>query len=108
MRGIARPAGLLALTAALLVLAFAASPAKAEFGIERFEALTCKTDASAPGVGDWETNGDPCLASDEVSRFYTQAAGHPNFGSTAFLMNQVASPPAPAPFPDVFIKEIRT
>lgn len=105
-----RPLGLLALTAAFLVLAFGASSAQAEFGIEKFEALTCKTDLTLPGVGDWSNTAgsDPCLASDEVSRFYTQAAGHPNKGITAFLMNQVASPPAPAPFPDGFIKEIRT
>lgn len=105
MRGMARPVGLVALTAALIVFVLGASPAKAEFGIERFEALTCKTDASAPGLGDWTANGDPCLAEDPIERFYTQAAGHPPKGITAFLMNQVAGPP---PLPDGFLKEIRT
>jgi hypothetical protein len=110
MRGTRGPLGLLALTSAFLVLAFGASSAQAEFGIEKFEALTCKTDLSLPGVGDWSNTAgsDPCLASDPIERFYTQAAGHPNDGITAFLMNQVASPPAPAPFPDGFIKQIRT
>jgi hypothetical protein len=110
MRGTRGPIGLVALVTAFLVLAAGASSAQAEFGIEKFEALTCKTDLSLPGVGDWSNTAgsDPCLASDEISRFYTQAAGHPNKGITAFLMNQVASPPAPAPFPDGFIKQIRT
>ncbi|MEX2448196.1 MAG: hypothetical protein WD404_05565 [Solirubrobacterales bacterium] len=105
MRSKASPLGLLALTAAFFVFAFGASPAKAAFGIAKFEALTCKTDATAPGLGNWEDNGDPCLASDPIERFYTQAAGHPPKGITAFLMNQVAGPP---PFPDGFIKELRT
>jgi len=110
MRSKRGPVGLLVLTAAFLVFAFGASSARAAFGIEKFEALTCKTDLSLPGVGDWSNTAgsDPCLASDPVERFYTQAAGHPNKGITAFLMNQVPSPPAPAPFPDGFIKEIRT
>ncbi len=106
MRRKASPLGLLALSAALVVLAFAASPARGEFGINTFEALTCKTDASAAGPGDWSENGDPCLASDPVERFYTQAAGHPPKGITAFLMNQGfgASPK----LPDGFVKEFRT
>jgi hypothetical protein len=106
MRSKRGPLGLLVLTAAFLVLAFGASSAQAAFGIEKFEALTCKTDVSAPGPGDWSVNGDPCLASDPVERFYTQAAGHPPKGITAFLMNQGfgASPK----LPDGFLKEIRT
>jgi hypothetical protein len=99
------PAALLALATALVVLVFGASSAKAAFGIAKFEALTCKTDVSAPGVGNWEANGDPCLASDELSRFYTQAAGHPNFGITSFLMNQTGGFPD---LPDGFVKQIRT
>lgn len=108
MRGIARPVGLAALAAALFVLVLGASSANAEFGIEKFEALTCKTDLTLPGPGDWENTpgSDPCLASDPIERFYTQAAGHPPKGITAFLMNQGfgASPK----LPDGFIKEIRT
>jgi hypothetical protein len=107
MRGKRGPIGLLALTAAFLVLAFGASGAQAEFGIAQWESLTCKTDASAVGLGNWEDNPDPCLATDEPERFFTQAAGHPPYGITAFLMNQVPSPPAPAPLPDGFLKETR-
>lgn len=61
----------------LLVLACGAPGALADFGIARWEALTCKVDA---------TPADPCTAED-VSDFYTQAAGHPNFGITAFELN---------------------
>lgn len=51
--------------------------AEADFGVAEFEALTCEIDA---------TPVDPCTAED-VSDFYTQAAGHPNFGITAFELN---------------------
>jgi hypothetical protein len=104
MRGKARSASLLALTTALVALAVGAPAAQAEFGIAKWEALTCKTDESEVGLGNWEENGDPCLASDELSRFYTQAAGHPNFGITGFLMNQTGGSPD---FPDGFLKETR-
>jgi hypothetical protein len=104
MRSARGPIGLLVLTAAFFVLAIGASSAQAEFGIAKWESLTCNTDATTPGLGNWETNGDPCLASDEQSRFYTQAAGHPPFGITAFLMNQVAGPGS---LPDGFVKQIR-
>lgn len=105
MRSTRGPLGLLVLTAAFFVLAFGASSAQGAFGIDRFEALTCKTDATAPGLGNWEANGDPCLASDPVERFYTQAAGHPPKGITAFLLNQTGGFPN---FPEGRIKELRT
>lgn len=105
MRSKRGPLGLLVLTAAFLVFAFGASSAQAEFGIAKFEALTCKTDATAPGLGNWEDNGDPCLDSDPEERFYTQAAGHPPKGITAFLLNQTGGFPN---FPDGAIKELRT
>lgn len=104
MRGKRGPLGLVALTAAFLVLAVGASSAQAEFGIAKWESLTCKTDLSSVGLGNWEANGDPCLETDEAERFYTQAAGHPNFGITAFLMNQTGGSPN---LPDGFLKETR-
>jgi len=82
---------------------FAAPAAQAEFGIARWEAVTCKSDTTTPGLGNWAANGSPCLKS-ETERQYTQAAGHPNKGITAFLVNQVVGPPA---LPDGFIKNIR-
>jgi len=98
------PVGLLVLVAAFLVLAIGASSVQAEFGIKRWESLTCKTDESATGLGNWAANGDPCVETDEESRFYTQAAGHPPYGINAFLMNQVEAFPN---FPDGFLKETR-
>ena len=93
MRSARGPIGLLVFTAAFFVLAFGASSAQAEFGIARWEALTCNTDESATGLGNWAANGNPCVKTDEASRFYTQAAGHPPFGINAFLMNQTGDAP---------------
>jgi hypothetical protein len=104
MRGQRGPFGLLVLTVAFFVLAFGASSAQAEFGIAKWESLTCKTDESEVGLGNWAANGDPCLETDAAERFYTQAAGHPNFGITAFLMNQTGGAPN---LPDGFLKETR-
>jgi len=104
MRSKRGPLGLLVLTAAFLVFAVGASSAQAEFGIARWEALTCNTDESEAGLGSWAVNGDPCVDTDPEGRFYTQAAGHPPFGVNAFLMNQVA----PGNFPDGFLEETRT
>jgi hypothetical protein len=87
-----------------LVFAFGASAAQAEFGIAKWEALTCNTDESAVGLGNWAANGNPCEETDEESRFYTQAAGHPPFGINAFLMNQTGGTPN---LPDGFLKETR-
>jgi len=67
----------LAAAGVLLLLACSAPAAKADFGIANWEALTCAVDA---------TPADPCTSAD-VSDFYTQAAGHPNFGITAFELN---------------------
>jgi hypothetical protein len=67
----------LAAAGVLLLLACSAPAAKADFGIANWEALTCAVDA---------TPADPCT-SEDVSDFYTQAAGHPNFGITAFELN---------------------
>jgi hypothetical protein len=104
MRGTRGPFGLLALTAAFVVLAVGASSAQAEFGIERWEALTCEVDASAGGVGDWSENGAPCVKTSPSTDFATQAASHPNFGITAFLMNQTGGFPN---LPDGFIQKLR-
>ncbi len=95
MRSKRGPLGLLVLATAFLVFALGASSAQAEFGIARWEALTCNTDESAPGAGNWAANGNPCVETDEASRFYTQAAGHPPFGINAFLLNQTETPPLP-------------
>jgi hypothetical protein len=76
----------------LLVLACGAPGAQADFGIAEWEALTCKVDA---------TPVDPCT-SEDVSDFYTQAGGHPDFGITAFELNT-----GPFEVPEGNVKDIR-
>jgi hypothetical protein len=66
-------------TLALGVLALAAPAAQAAFGVTEkdFEAGTCTTDA--------------CEYSSAPTAFYTQAAGHPPYGITAFELNSKAA-----------------
>ncbi len=112
MRGKARPAGLLVLLSAFIVLAVGASPAHAAFGIAKWEALTCKENSDTPtevGLGG-AVAGKPPLPQDAgqctsatTTKFYTQASGHPNFGITDFELNTLAEPALG--FPDGFIKD---
>ncbi len=102
MRVKARPLGLLVLTAALFVLAIGASPARAAFGIENWESLTCKENedtAAAPGAFPLPQAPNQCTAATEP-KFFTQAAGHPNWGITDFTLNNTAG------FPEGFVKDI--
>jgi hypothetical protein len=101
------PLGLLVLTAAFLVLALGASSAQAEFGIERWEALTCKEDAETPGLGEAPVLGTFPLeqpagqcTKDTPEKWFTQATGHPPFGITDFTLNNTAG------FPEGFVKDI--
>jgi hypothetical protein len=117
MRGKASLLGLLGLTAALFVLALGASPAKAAFGIAEWEALTCKENVDTPAaigpppsalIGFFPLPEDPAQCNktetpESEERWYTQAAGHPNFGITDFTLNTL---PVPTGFPEGFIKEI--
>ncbi|MGH2831167.1 MAG: hypothetical protein ACRDK2_00190, partial [Solirubrobacteraceae bacterium] len=59
----------------LATLAFGCEPALAEFGVKEsaFEAGTCTVRS--------------CEYSSPTSDFYTQAAGHPQWGITAFELN---------------------
>jgi len=104
MRRTLGPAAPLALVAALFVLAFAASPAKAEFGIApgTWQALTCEMNSDVPAapappplpqaMGQC-TDGTP-------GQWFTQAAGHPDWGITNFFLNTTGG------FPDGFLREI--
>ncbi|HEX2096598.1 MAG TPA: hypothetical protein VHF50_04455 [Solirubrobacterales bacterium] len=112
MRGLARPLGLAALAAALLVLVLGASPAKAAFGIAEWEALTCKENVDTPALGGAPVAGPPPLpqspgqcTKDTPEKWYTQAAGHPPFGITDFTLNTFTVPGAIG-FPEGFVKEI--
>ncbi|MBW8060076.1 MAG: hypothetical protein FVQ78_07010 [Solirubrobacterales bacterium] len=111
MRSKASPLGLLVLAAALFALAVAASPAKAAFGIERWEALTCSENADTPPLGETIV-GPPPLAqapgqctNETEAKWFTQAAGHPVWGITDFTLNTL--PPGTGEgFPEGFVKDI--
>jgi hypothetical protein len=100
MRVLARPLGLLTLTAAFLVLAFGASSAQAAFGIEKWESLTCKENVDTPGLGAPPIVGafplsqseEQCLAS-TPEKWFTQSSGHPNEGITDFTLNNTSGAP---------------
>src|SRR5262245_1396685 len=117
MRGKARPAGLLVVLGAFVVLAFGASPANAAFGIAEWEAVTCKENVDTPlaigppglvGKFPLENDPDQCNKNTE-SKWYKQAAGQPTYGITDFELNNLG-PPGAAGFPDGppagFLKEI--
>jgi hypothetical protein len=111
MRGKARSASLLALTTALVALAVGASPAKAAFGIEKWQALTCSENADTPSLGGMIVGLPPLAQSPEqctattAGKWFTQAAGHPNWGVTDFTLNTLTGSGAEG-FPDGFVKDI--
>jgi hypothetical protein len=108
----ARPAGLLVLLCAFVVMAIGASTASAEFGIARWEALTCNANSDTPtetGLGK-AVAGKPPLPQDPEqctaatpAKWYRQASGHPNFGITDFELNTFGEPALG--FPEGFIKD---
>ena len=114
MRGKARPFGLLGLIAALLVVLFSV-PARAEFGIAEWEAVTCKENVDTPaevGPPPKALTGAFPLAEDPEQcnkgtpgKWYTQAAGHPNFGITDFTLNTLTGAGVNG-FVDGFVEEI--
>lgn len=106
MRSKASSLGLLTLIAAFVVLAFGASSAQAEFGIANWESLTCKENVDTPALGGTlvgafpiPQSGEQCLEN-TPSKWFTQAAGHPNFGITDFTLNNTAG------FPEGLVKNI--
>jgi hypothetical protein len=113
MRSARGPIGLLALTAAFFVLAFGASSAQAAFGIANWEALTCKEDTETPAnfgekvigfpppVSPLQCNKEPT----SESKWFKQAAGHPPFAITDFMLNTSSTAPF-VNFPEGFVKDI--
>ncbi len=85
---------LLGVVLACFVASLVASPAQAEFGVKRWEAGTCKVTSCK------DTGTNP------QEEFFTQAAGHPDFGITDFEMNykEVA---VSAKQPEGHIKDVR-
>jgi hypothetical protein len=102
MRGSRGPLGLLALTAAFVVLAFGASSAQAAFGIANWEALTCKENVdipAAPGLPPLAQSGAQCTKA-TPEKWFKQASGHPKWGITDFTLNNAGG------FPEGFVKDI--
>jgi hypothetical protein len=106
--------GLLALITAFLIVLFAV-PARAEFGIAEWEAVTCKENVDTPaevgpppnaltGAFPLAEDSEQCNK-DTPGKWYTQAAGHPNFGITDFTLNTLTGPGVNG-FVDGFVKEI--
>jgi hypothetical protein len=113
MRGTRGPLGLLALTAAFVVLAVGASSAQAAFGIANWEALTCKENTDTPANFGEKVVGFPPPPSplqctkepSSESKWFKQAAGHPTFGITDFMLNTFSAPKFSG-FPEGFVKDI--
>lgn len=97
--------------AALLV----APAANAAFGIEEWESLTCKENVDTPaltnppipvtGLKPLPQDPEQCNATTEP-KFFTQAAGHPNFGITDFTLNTFPNGTGVGGFPEGFVKKI--
>jgi len=77
--------------AAAMLTALSAPTAQATFGISKWEAGTCTENTEAA----------PCTEA-TTSKYYTQAAGHPNFGITEFAFNT-----NPKGEPEGHVKEVR-
>lgn len=111
MKGKAGPLGLLVLTGALFALLLGASGARAEFGITKWEALTCKENVDTPANFGEKVIGFPPAPSPlqctgaTPEKWFTQAAGHPPFGITDFMLNTFSAPKF-ANFPEGFVKDI--
>jgi hypothetical protein len=113
MRGKRSPFGLVALTAAFFVLAVGASSAQAEFGIAKWEALTCKENTDTPANFGEKVIGFPPPPSplqctkepSSESKWFKQAGGHPPFAISDFLLNTSSTPPF-VNFPEGFVKDI--
>src|SRR4051812_9616207 len=103
---------LLALLVVAVGVLFAAQAANAEFGIEKWSAITCSENEDTPKLGDPAVTGVKPLApapnqcnESTPTKWYTQAAGHPNFAFTDFTLNTFSAPGA-AGFPEGFVKKI--
>lgn len=116
MRVKASPIGLLTLTGALVVLAFASSPAKAAFGIAEWQVVTCKENVDTPAetgpppaalTGLYPLPKDPGQCTkDTPSKWFKQAAGHSPFVITDFTLNTLPAAVKGEGFPDGFVKDI--
>jgi hypothetical protein len=91
-----------ALVVTLGAVFFVPSAAQAAFGIEEWEALTCSANVDSPappGAFPLLENPEQCNKS-TPAKWFTQAAGHPNFAVTEFVVENEAG------FPENFVKKI--
>jgi hypothetical protein len=91
----------------------APSAAQGAFGIAEWEAITCKENADTPGLGGAPVSGLAPLPQDSgqctkdtPNKWFTQAAGHPNFGITDFTLNTFSEASGIGGFPEGFVKTI--
>jgi hypothetical protein len=73
----------------------ASAPSASAFEVTKWEAGTCKS-----GVGD-------CTYASDSSRFYTQAAGHPEEGLTDFEFKTKSLLGLPLGIPEGSVKDVR-
>jgi hypothetical protein len=81
---------------------FVPSAAQAAFGIEEWEVITCKENEDTPaGPGAFPLPEAPNQCNKSTpTKWFTQAAGHPNFAITEFVLENAAG------FPEGFVKKI--
>lgn len=99
---------LIAVAVMSLGAVFAVPGAQAEFGIAKWQALTCKenTDVpAAPGAPPLAQSPGQCTK-ETPSKWFTQAAGHPNWGITDFTLNTFPPLSGAEGFPEGFVKDI--
>jgi hypothetical protein len=75
------------------IVAVSAPAAQASFGVESFFGANCKTSTCGP--------------KSPTSEYFTQAAGHPNFGITDFRFNSVELGPLKARVPIGNVRNVR-
>ncbi len=85
---------LLAASLASVCFALAAPAAHAALSVEKWEAGTCKVSSCS-------------ITSENLSEFYTQAAGHPNFGITNFAFKYREVGALNAKEPEGKVKDVR-
>jgi hypothetical protein len=97
---------------------FLAPTANAAFGIEKWSAITCKENSDTPAVKPQPEPPNPPVTGKPPApdpnqcntgtpgKWFTQAAGHPNFAFTDFTLNTLAGPAGFIGFPDGFVKDI--
>jgi hypothetical protein len=95
---------------------FVPSAAQGAFGIKKWSAITCTENEDTPAVklqpelpGPPVTGNPPPVAAGQCNegtpgKWFTQAAGHPNFAFTDFTLNQLEA--GLIDFPDGFVKDI--